>query len=147
MKTYIIKLFLLPALIAGLGLIPAGRVTAQTFTNLRSFADYPSDGVMPQAGLILSDNSLYGTTAYSGYSGGSSGNGTVFAVNTDGTGFTILHNFMALSSPIGITPLASALQAFHCWRDQLRSISSSDRPLVSGTRRQTTNTSATQHTA
>src|ERR1035437_608624 len=31
MKTSIINLFLLPALIAGLGLIPAGRVTAQPF--------------------------------------------------------------------------------------------------------------------
>ena len=28
--------------------------------------------------------------------GGSSGNGTVFAVNTDGTGFTNLHSFTAL---------------------------------------------------
>ena len=30
-----------------------------------------------------------------GASGGTSGNGTVFAVNTDGTGFTNLHNFPA----------------------------------------------------
>jgi hypothetical protein len=37
MKTYIKNLFLLPALIAGLGLIPAGRVTAQNFTNLHDF--------------------------------------------------------------------------------------------------------------
>ena len=34
MKTYIKNLFFLPALIAGLGLIPADRVTAQTFTTL-----------------------------------------------------------------------------------------------------------------
>ena len=31
-------------------------------------------------------------------SGGSSGNGTVFAVNTDGTGFTNLHSFTAAST-------------------------------------------------
>ena len=43
------------------------------------------------AGLILSGNTLYGTAVY----GGSSGDGTVFAVNTDGTGFTTLHNFTA----------------------------------------------------
>ena len=30
--------------------------------------------------------------------GGSSGNGTVFAVNTDGTGFTNLHSFTATST-------------------------------------------------
>jgi uncharacterized repeat protein (TIGR03803 family) len=79
--------WVLPALIAGLGLIPAGRVTAQTFTNLHSFTG--SDGVNPYAGLILSGNTLYGTA----YRGGSSGVGTVFAVNTNGTGFTNLHSF------------------------------------------------------
>jgi uncharacterized repeat protein (TIGR03803 family) len=34
-------------------------------------------------------NTLYGTAA----SGGNSGDGTVFEVNTDGTGFTTLHSF------------------------------------------------------
>jgi uncharacterized repeat protein (TIGR03803 family) len=87
MKTYIKNLFLLPALVAGLGLIPAGRVTAQTFTNLHSFTG--SDGGNPQAGLILSGTTLYGTA----FQGGSSGAGTVFAVSTDGTGFTNLHSF------------------------------------------------------
>jgi uncharacterized repeat protein (TIGR03803 family) len=48
-----------------------------------------SDGDDPQARLILSGNTLYGTTT----GGGSSGNGTVFAVNTDGTGFTTLYSF------------------------------------------------------
>jgi len=37
MKTSIKHLFCLPALVAGLGLIPASRVTAQAFTNLYSF--------------------------------------------------------------------------------------------------------------
>jgi uncharacterized repeat protein (TIGR03803 family) len=98
MKTLIINLFLLPALIAGLVLIPAGRVTAQTFTTLYSFTAVDtnginSDGSQPSAGLILSGNTLYGTAEY----GGSSGNGTVFAVNTDGTGFTNLYSFTAAS--------------------------------------------------
>ena len=48
-----------------------------------------SDGANPHANLILSGNTLYGTTAYSG----EAGNGTVFAVNTDGTGFVNLHSF------------------------------------------------------
>src|ERR1035437_150540 len=98
MKTYIIKLFLLPALIAGLGLIPAGRVTAQTFTTLHSFI-WRSDGAAPEAGLILSGNTLYGTAL----EGGTSGYGTVFAVNTDGTGFTNLHSFTAYSGPYPYT--------------------------------------------
>jgi uncharacterized repeat protein (TIGR03803 family) len=46
------------------------------------------------AGLILSGNTLYGTT----YHGGSSGNGTVFKINTDGSDFTTLYSFTALSS-------------------------------------------------
>ncbi len=99
MKTHIEKLFLLPALIAALGLILTGRVTAQTFTNLYNFsAAFPSsgsglytnsDGANPVAGLILSGNTLYGTA----YDGGSLGWGTVFKVNPDGTGFTNLHSF------------------------------------------------------
>jgi uncharacterized repeat protein (TIGR03803 family) len=78
MKTNIKNLFLLSALIAGLGLIPAGRVTAQTFTNLYNFTGF--DGAEPHAGLILSGSTLYGTAQL----GGSSGRGTVFAVNTNG---------------------------------------------------------------
>ena len=36
-----------------------------------------SDGAWPEAGLILSGNTLYGTTTF----GGSSGNGTVFSLS------------------------------------------------------------------
>ena len=71
----------LPALFAGLSLIAAGRGVAQTYFN--------KDGADPYAGLILSGNKLYGTALY----GGSSDAGTVFALNTDGTGFTTLHSF------------------------------------------------------
>jgi uncharacterized repeat protein (TIGR03803 family) len=53
-----------------------------------------ADGTGP-AGLIISGNILYGTTFYG--SGGSSLNGTVFAVNTDGTGFTTLYTFNGAS--------------------------------------------------
>src|SRR5207245_2162792 len=48
----------------------------------------------PWTGLILSGNTLYGTTQYGG-----SGDGTVFSVNTDGTRFTLLHTFTATSHP------------------------------------------------
>jgi uncharacterized repeat protein (TIGR03803 family) len=72
--------------------------TNGTFTTLHSFAAgsgfFPrnytnSDGACPEVGLVLSGNTLYGTTE----KGGSSGFGTVFKVNTDGTGFMNLHNF------------------------------------------------------
>ena len=88
MKTYTKNLLLLPVLIFGFGLIPAGRMSAQTFTNLHSFT-IASDGGLPYAGVILSGSTLYGTTRF----GGSFGNGTLFAVNTDGTGFTTLRSF------------------------------------------------------
>jgi uncharacterized repeat protein (TIGR03803 family) len=92
MKTHIKKLFLLSALVTGLGLILTVRVTAQTFTTLHSFTNNP-DGANPYAGLILSGNTLYGTTQF----GGSSGIGIVFAVKTDGMGFTNLYSFIGSS--------------------------------------------------
>src|ERR1044071_9161696 len=99
-KTPTINPFLMPALLAVLNLIPAGRVGAQTFTTLYSFtATYKpnftnGDGAFPYAGLIAnsSGNTLYGAAAHAGISG----NGTVFAVNTDGSGFTNLHSFTAI---------------------------------------------------
>ena len=60
-----------------------------------------SDGGWPEAGLILSGNTLYGTAG----DGGSSDNGTVFAVNTDGTGFTNLHSFSAWFQKPTVTEL------------------------------------------
>ena len=48
----------------------------------RVFTGYPCEGANPQAGLVLSGGTLYGTTL----NGGSEGYGTVFAVNTDGHG-------------------------------------------------------------
>jgi len=117
---------ILPALIAVLSLLPAGRVTAQTFTTLHIFTG-GSDGGGPDGDLILSGKTLYGTagtvfkvntdgTGFTNLNVGAgpgglilSGNtlygtsrfggsyGTVFAVNTDGTGFTNLHSFTATS--------------------------------------------------
>jgi uncharacterized repeat protein (TIGR03803 family) len=44
-----------------------------------------SDGWSPHGGLLLSGATLYGTTEQGG-----SGQGTVFKLNTDGTGFSTL---------------------------------------------------------
>jgi uncharacterized repeat protein (TIGR03803 family) len=97
LKVRIKNLFLLPALVAGLGLMLAGQVTA-AFTTLHNFTGNPllgtnsSDGNTPRAGLILSGNTLYGTA----YGGGGSGSGTVFKGNTDGTTFTNVYSFTVL---------------------------------------------------
>jgi uncharacterized repeat protein (TIGR03803 family) len=83
-------------LVTALVVILAGPVTAQNFTVLHNFTATPapsftnSDGAGPNE-LILSSNILYGTASV----GGSSGNGTVFALNTAGTDFTVLHSFIA----------------------------------------------------
>ena len=70
----------------------AGRVSAQTFTTLHKFTGR-SDGRSPSTRLILSGNSLFGVAQF----GGGAGNGTLFKVNTNGTGFTILHDFTRMS--------------------------------------------------
>ena len=151
------KLFLLPALIAVLNLVPVGQAAAQTFTSLGDIYgpfDSPSflgntvyaslhelalsgnvfygtyagdddiqhsgsvgvrnidgtggttlhrfseiitigygprrnaDGARPFGGVILSGGTLYGSTSL----GGSWGNGTIFKLSTNGTGFTVLLN-------------------------------------------------------
>jgi len=80
------------------------------FTNFYSFTG-GADGASPTASLILSGSTLYGTAS----SGGSAGNGTVFSVHTDGTGFSVLHTFSTLGSDTngvatnsdGATPVAN----------------------------------------
>lgn len=72
-----------------------GFTTLHSFTALDAVTGTNEDGANPPAGLILSGNTLYGTAM----GGGSSGNGTVFKVNTDGTGFTTLHSFTRLDPP------------------------------------------------
>lgn len=52
-----------------------------------------SDGAVPAAPLVLNGSTLYGTT----YTGGNAGNGTIFAINTDGSGFINLYSFSGLS--------------------------------------------------
>jgi uncharacterized repeat protein (TIGR03803 family) len=70
------------------GTVFAVNTDGTGFSNLHSFAA-SSDGSIPEAGLILSGNTLYGTA----YAGGTDSDGTVFAVNTNGTGFANLYNF------------------------------------------------------
>jgi uncharacterized repeat protein (TIGR03803 family) len=79
MKTHLIAvLCLMAAALSGY---------AQTYTVLKSFNG--SDGACPNAGVTLSGTVLYGTTR----GGGSNNRGTVFKMNTDGTGYTVLKNF------------------------------------------------------
>ena len=72
------------------------------FAVLYGFGLAAGDGYYPYGSLTLSGSTLYGMTSEGG-SGGGSGYGTVFQINTDGTGYQILHNFMGSPSD-GIFP-------------------------------------------
>jgi len=92
MKTNVPNPFLsiLLLLIAALGWALADRATGQTLTIIYSLNG--DDGSAPQGGLIVSGNTLYGTTLQGG--GGGNTYGVVFALSTDGTGYTNLHTFL-----------------------------------------------------
>lgn len=60
------------------------------FVLLKQFTN-SLDGAAPRSGLVLSGSTLYGTTSL----GGSSDGGTVFKINTDGSGFAVIKSFPA----------------------------------------------------
>jgi len=64
------------------------RSDGSGFTAIKLFTN-SVEGASAHAALTLSDNVLYGTTA----TGGMWNFGTVFKVNTDGTGYTVLKDF------------------------------------------------------
>lgn len=106
MKTYknnIYKLLLVSALTAGLALMLPGRAAAQYRTAITKFTGDvgAAPGANPYGSLTSSGRTLYGTTCY----GGSSSWGTVFKVNTDGSGYTVLKNYAIASD--GSTPFSS----------------------------------------
>jgi uncharacterized repeat protein (TIGR03803 family) len=82
---------------SGNGALFAINTGTLAFTNLHQFTSSSgpdstnSDGANPEAELLLVGNSLYSTTSH----GGVSGRGTVYAINTNGSGFTTLHSFTA----------------------------------------------------
>jgi uncharacterized repeat protein (TIGR03803 family) len=71
------------------GVIFSLDTASSAFQTLHSFTGEP-DGSSPPACLVLSQGTLYGTTLRGGVT---SGNGTVFSMNADGTGFKVLHSF------------------------------------------------------
>lgn len=90
----------------GYGMVFKVNTDGTGFTNLYNFDsvilydpstglyDIAGDGVNPYAGLVLSGGTLYGTTQGGGTNSGILyGGGTVFAVSTNGTGFTTLYSF------------------------------------------------------
>jgi uncharacterized repeat protein (TIGR03803 family) len=95
------------ALLTAVALVLVGRATAQSFTILRSFGILTNvAGFYPQSTLVQGgDGTLYGTAS----SGEGCVTGTVFKVQPDGSGFTVLKRFMPSPSgnyPDGANPRA-----------------------------------------
>src|SRR3954470_21527272 len=80
-------------LAGGLVAILAASAPAQPFKTLHSFgASFDgtnNDGTCPCGGLVIAGDALYGVAP----GGCIPGVGTVFAIKTNGTGFTNLHTF------------------------------------------------------
>jgi uncharacterized repeat protein (TIGR03803 family) len=80
----------------GVGSIYSLNTNGGSFTNLHTFAGGVTDGSRPLGGtLTLSGGTLYGTTVHGGMGSsiGTGNDGVVFAINTDGSGYTNLVNF------------------------------------------------------
>jgi len=76
------------------------------YTNLHNFTGSGSDGAAPLAGLLKgSDGALYGTTSQ----GGSNNVGTVFKLNIDGSGYSVLRQLSTLFGE-GRNPQAGLLE-------------------------------------
>lgn len=100
----------------GNGVVFSVGTNGANFTALHSFAPldtlHPTnaDGAIPYGGLVLSEGTLCGTT----FAGGLGGRGTIFSLQTDGLGFTVLHHFSA-TDPVtrtnadGASPAATLL--------------------------------------
>src|ERR1043166_3845715 len=63
-------------------------VPAQILTALHNF-DFSETVPIPAGRPVLAGGTLYGVTGH----GGSNDAGIVYSVNTDGTGFAVLHDF------------------------------------------------------
>lgn len=92
--------------IDGEGVVFRIDLSGDNFVVLHPFAS--SDGVSPAAGLIEGTNGmLYGTTI----EGGATNGGTVFRMNKDGSGFSVIFNFTnTATAPDGYWPFSSLLK-------------------------------------
>jgi uncharacterized repeat protein (TIGR03803 family) len=59
---------------------------------LHNFAGKPDDGEQPYGSMTLVGSRLYGMTSFGG-SGGGAGYGVIYAINTDGSDYRVLHHF------------------------------------------------------
>jgi len=87
---------------AGAGTLFSIATDGSGFSTIYTFSG-GADGAFPVSDLILSGGTFYGTTS----GGGSLGNGTVYSIAPNGTGFTTLANFTV--APDGANPRGNVL--------------------------------------
>ncbi|HTA27794.1 MAG TPA: choice-of-anchor tandem repeat GloVer-containing protein [Bacteroidia bacterium] len=87
--------------LSGYGCIFSLDTSGSGYTDLFDFSG-TADGKYPNGSLILSGNELFGMAS----SGGANGDGVIFSIHTDGTGFKNLLNF---SHSTGESPLGSLI--------------------------------------
>lgn len=73
----------------GYGTVYSVNADGSDLTTLYSFSQSGGDGGQPLDGLLITNNTIYGTAS----SGGANGNGSIFTLNTDGSGYTTLYSF------------------------------------------------------
>jgi uncharacterized repeat protein (TIGR03803 family) len=73
----------------GLGAIFKIQSDGSGFSEQYSFTGGETGGSNPLGSLVLSGSTLYGMTQF----GGAGGTGTIFSIDVDGTGFTLLNSF------------------------------------------------------
>ncbi len=65
-----------------------------------TFTGFPDDGAAPQGSLTLVGSTLYGMSSL----GGPNTTGTIFEINTDGSGYKVLYSFGSIGSGDGNYP-------------------------------------------
>lgn len=86
------------------GTIFSVGVNGSGYKTLHYFYGTTTDGSRPEGSLAISAGKLYGMTQ----AGGASASGTIFAMNTDGSSFQVLHSFNPTNND-GAAPIGSLI--------------------------------------
>ena len=110
----------------GVGTVFSMNPDGSDYNVLHEFAG-GNDGTNPKEGLLLYNNVLYGTTQQ----GGTGNNGTIFKINKDGSGYSILYSFAA--SGDGQNPIGSLIVVNDGLNDILYGMTQGGDPGIYGT--------------